>query len=27
MNISGSMLASWWHNRPPIDNKEHPEKK
>ena len=27
MNISGSMLASWWHNRPPIDNKQHPEKK
>jgi len=27
MNITGSMLASWWHNRPPIDNKEQPEKK
>jgi len=27
MNISGSALASWWHNRQPIESKEHPEKK
>jgi BASS family bile acid:Na+ symporter len=23
MNITGSILASWWHNRPPKDNEKN----